>query len=159
MSWLLGLLPDLLQWAPHILGGGGILAAVTGFVPNLRTYAMAGLAILLAAAVGYGLLERGNYQAEKAGRVADAATAQAVALKMVAAAKADSDQTIADLQNLLEVRANTKTVTVDRINNALSSNAPPSAAAVDASRFLRTITSSRPAGGPTTQRSPAAGVP
>lgn len=150
-AFLLGLLPDLLQYAPHILFGGGVLSTITGFLPNLRMYALIGLAVLLAAAVGYGLLERGNYQAEKAGRIADAAAAQAAATKKLAAAKEESDARIVNLQNLLEVRAQTKTVTVDRINNDTPSASPPSDAAVDASRFLRTVTGTRPARGPAAQ--------
>lgn len=63
MTWLLGLLPDQLQWAPHLLGGGGIVAAIIGFVPKLRTYALFGLAALLALSVVGLLWYRGQYEA------------------------------------------------------------------------------------------------
>lgn len=51
MSFLIGLLPDVLHRLPETLGGGGAIAAVASFLPNLRRYAMIGLAIALALAV------------------------------------------------------------------------------------------------------------
>ncbi len=94
MTFLLGLAPGLIEWLPHIIGGSGIVAGLAGLLPAWRTYAMIGLAILLAGAVGYGLLERGNCQAEKAGRIADRAAAQAAVLEAQTKAAALSDELI-----------------------------------------------------------------
>ncbi len=94
MSFLLGLAPGLLEYLPHILGGLGVGGALLGFLPGLQKYALIGLAVVAALAIGWGLLERGNYQAEKAGRIADAAAAQAEVLKQQQAAAKLSDELV-----------------------------------------------------------------
>ncbi len=83
MSVLLALLPGLIEYLPHILTGGGLVATLAGLLPAWRTYSMIGLAVLLAGAVGYGLLERGNYQAEVAARAKDNEAAEQAALQQI----------------------------------------------------------------------------
>lgn len=138
-AFLLGLLPDLLQWAPHILGGLGGAAGLAGLFTNLRTYALIGLAAVTAGAIGYGLLERGNYQAEKAERIADAAAAAKAASDKIAEAKKEADKREAKLQ--AEIAANRATADIYRemIANAPPSSYPPSAAARAASRGLSVL--------------------
>lgn len=93
-AFLLGLAPDLLTWLPHLIGGGGLVMALAGLLPAWRTYALIGLAVLLAVAVGYGLLERGNYQAEVAARASDKVALQAEVLRQQQAAAALSDELV-----------------------------------------------------------------
>ena len=94
MSLLIGLLPDVLHGLPEILGGGGAIAAVAGFLPNLRRYAMIGLAIVLALAVVGLLWFRGQYEGEKVARIADRAAEQAKVLEIQQRAAALSDELI-----------------------------------------------------------------
>ena len=76
IGFVLGLLPDLLQWAPHILGGLGGGAGLLGLVPNLRLYAMIALAVLLALSVIGLLWYRGEYEACAGGQSKAIAAAQ-----------------------------------------------------------------------------------
>jgi hypothetical protein len=93
-GWFLPLLPDLLHWLPVISGGGGLAAGLLGLVPNLRTYALIGAAVVLAISVGGLLWYRGSYEAEVAGRIADRAAAQAEVLKAQQAAETLSNELI-----------------------------------------------------------------
>lgn len=155
MTALLALLPDLgilHGLLPLVLGGGGGLAALTALVPNLRTYAVIGLAVLLAIAIGYGLVERGNYQGEKAARIADAAAAAAAASAKVAEAKKDADAREAALQATLGANRATADIYRDMVANAAPSSCPPSAGAIAASRALGVLLASpHPAGAAATQ--------
>jgi hypothetical protein len=72
MTWLLGLLPDLLHWLP-VITGGGVLAGLLGLAPNLRAYALVGLAVVLAISIGTDLYYRGEWESEKAARAAEGA--------------------------------------------------------------------------------------
>lgn len=80
---LLGLLPGLLEWAPHLLGGVGLAGTIAGFVPQLRTWGLIALAVVAVGGIGFGLLERGNYQSEKAARAADNEAAEHAALVQI----------------------------------------------------------------------------
>lgn len=153
MTALAGLVPaEILSLLPLLAGGGGLATLIAGLLPNLRTYAMIGLAVLLAIAIGYGLLERGNYQSEKAGRIADAAAAQAAADAKVAAAKKDADAREAALQATLGANRATADIYRDMIANAPPSSCPPSAAARAASRGLGVLLADpHPAGGAAAQ--------
>lgn len=118
MSFLLGLLPDLLQWAPHILGGVGLAGTVAGFIPGLQKYALIGLAVVAVGGIGYGLIERGNYQSEKAARATDRANAESAARKAEQHAQTVSDELIIAQAAAMAVTERTVTVYRDRIANA-----------------------------------------
>lgn len=97
-------------------------------------------------------IERGNYQSEKAGRIADAAAARDAADKKLADAKAESDAALAEREQKIASLSTTTTVFVDRIKNAPPSACPPSAAARDASRGAGLLLRpANPTGGPATQ--------
>lgn len=134
MSLLLGLLPDLLTWAPHILGGATALGGLAGLFPNLRSYALIGLAIVAAGGIGWGLLERGNYQAEKAGRIADGAAALAKAKEAEAAAKKDADRREAAVAAELSIHRGISADYREMIAHEPPSTCAPSAAARTTSR-------------------------
>ena len=69
---------------PLIFGGGGLATALLGLLPNLRSYALIGLAVLLGLAVIYGQTEKANYESEKAARASDNAAADQAALQQAA---------------------------------------------------------------------------
>lgn len=97
MAVLLGLLPaGLASLVPLLLGGGGLATALLGFLPNLKTYALIGLAVLLGLAVIYGQTEKANYESEKAARTADRANAEAAARQAVQADLEHSYKLVAD---------------------------------------------------------------
>jgi hypothetical protein len=115
LSWL----PDLLQWLPHLLGGGGVVAAaVAGFSQKLRAWALIGLAVLFAGAIVYGLVERGNYQAEKAGRAADQAAAKDKVIALQREAQAQSDMLIIHQAIAMGETASKATTHVQQIRSA-----------------------------------------
>jgi hypothetical protein len=94
VSFPIGLLPNLLDWLPEVLGGGGAIATVAGLLPNLRRYAMIGLGIVLALAVIGLLWFRGQYEGEKAARIADRSTEQAKVLEVQQRAAAQNDEPV-----------------------------------------------------------------
>lgn len=100
--------------------------------------------VLLAIAYAVGGLafeiERGNYEGEKAGRVADALAAQQAADKKVGEAKAESDAAIAVLNDKVAALSNTTTVYVDRIKEVpVTSTCAQSPAMKDASEAVRAL--------------------
>lgn len=152
IGFVLGLLPSLTDWVPEILGGGGALGIVAGFLPRLRTYVVPVLAVLLAVAVIGLLWFRGEHEACKAGRIADAAAAEKAASEKVAAAKKTSDAKEAELR--VELGANRATADIyrDMIANAQAPSCPPSGAARAASRGLGVLLSDpSPAGAAATR--------
>lgn len=97
MVALLGLLPaGLVTLLPLIFSGGGLATALLGFLPNLRQYAVIGLAVLLGLALIYGQAEKANYEGEKAARTADRANAEAAARQAVQADLEHSYKLVAD---------------------------------------------------------------
>jgi hypothetical protein len=136
---LLGLLPaGLVALLPLIFSGGGLATALLGFLPNLRQYAVIGLAVLLGLAVIYGQTEKANYESEKAGRIADAAVAAEAARIKVAEAKKDADAREAQLRADLGANRATADIYRDMIANAPPSSlsCPPTAGDRAASRGL-----------------------
>jgi hypothetical protein len=124
-----------------LLGGSGVVTGLLGLIPNLQKYVMIGLAVLLALAVGYGLLERGNYEECKAGRIADAAASADEAHKAELKAKADADaREIAMMQDISNHRGIANDYR-EMIANAPPSTCAPSAAARAASRGARMLLS------------------
>jgi hypothetical protein len=94
---LLGLLPaGLVALLPLIFSGGGLATALLGFLPNLRQYAVIGLAVLLGLSVVYGQTEKANYESERAARVGDRANAEAAARQAVQADLEHSYKLVAD---------------------------------------------------------------
>jgi hypothetical protein len=77
-------LPAGLMSVLPLIFGGGLATALLGLLPNLRSYALIGLAVLLGLAVIYGQTEKANYESEKAGRAADNAAADQAALQQAA---------------------------------------------------------------------------
>lgn len=75
----------LMSVLPLIFGGGGLATALLGFLPNLRSTALIGLAVLLGLAVIYGQIEKANYESEKAARASDNAAADHAALQQASA--------------------------------------------------------------------------
>lgn len=154
IGFALGLLPSLLDWLPEILGGGGALGIVASFLPRLRTYVVPALAVLLAVAVIGLLWFRGEHEACKAGRIADAAAAEKAASDKVAAAKKTSDAKEAELR--VELGANRATADIyrDMIANAQpqAPSCPPSDAARAASRGLGMLLADPSPAGPAATR-------
>jgi hypothetical protein len=94
---LLGLLPaGLVALLPLIFSGGGLATALLGFLPNLRQYAVIGLAVLLGLSVVYGQTEKASYESEKAARTADRANAEAAARQAVQVDLEHSYKLVAD---------------------------------------------------------------
>jgi hypothetical protein len=91
---LLGLLPGLLDWLPHLIGGGGIVSGLAALLPSARKYAMIALAVLLGLSVIGLLWYRDEYKDEVADRLADKAAAQAAVLEQQRKAAALSDELV-----------------------------------------------------------------
>ena len=94
MSVLLGLLPSLLHWLPHIIGAGGIISGLAALLPSVRRYALIAVGVVLALSVLGLLWYRGEYQSEKAGRIADRAAEHAKVLEAQLKAQALSDELV-----------------------------------------------------------------
>jgi hypothetical protein len=116
MNWPLSLLPDLMNWLPAI--SGGLAAGLLGVLPTLRTYALIGLAVVMAASVGGLLWYRGSYEAEVAGRAADRAAAEAEVMKAQQAAQALSDELIIQQAIALGSTAKKASTLVEQIHSA-----------------------------------------
>ncbi len=155
----LALLPAVGGLLPFILGGGGLASLVLGLLPNLRTYAMIGLGIVAALAIGFGLWERGNYESE----VAAFSTFKEEQAKAVLAAqqKADalSDKLIVAQAAATAATEKTATTYVDRIIHDAPPPAAcgPSDAARDGSRAVHDLLANP--GGTAPQRSAPTGTP
>lgn len=124
MAALLALVPaGLLGLLPLLTGGGGLVAWLLTFLPGIQKYATIALVVLLGVAVGYGLLERGNYEGEVAARAGDKAAAEHAALVATQAAQALSDELIIAQAANFAVTEKTVTVYQDRIVHAPTTNA------------------------------------
>lgn len=132
-------LGDVASLLPLLLGGGGLASAVLGLLPNLRTYAMIGLGVLLALSMIGLLWYRDEYESEKAGRIADAAAAQTAADAKIASAKRDADKREATLQIEIAAHRTTADLYRDMITNAPPSTCAPSVGARAASRGLSVL--------------------
>ena len=117
-------------------------------MPWLSLALKAGPWIVAALAIGFGLFERGNYEGEKAGRVADALAAQQAADKKIGEAKVASDAALAEREQKIAALSTTTTTYVDRIIHDTPSTCAPSPAARDAARGVRSLLAN-PVGGPT----------
>lgn len=110
---------------------------------SVTSYIIAGLAALNLLIGGIGFtayeIERGNYETEKAGRVADAKAAEDAATKKLAQAKAQSDSDLSALQAKLTDQSSTSITYVDRIvhDTPPAPSCPPSPASRDATLGVR----------------------
>ena len=97
-------------------------------------------AIFAIAGFGGYEIERGNYQTEKAGRIADAKAAQDVADKAIADAKATSDADLAALNAKLADQSASSVQYVDRIVKVpVTTACAQSPAMKDASEAVRAL--------------------
>lgn len=149
---LLGLLPGVLGVAPALLGGGGLITALLGFIPTLRTYVIPALLVILALAIAVIFYFKSEADGARAAIVQERADAQAAADVAIKKAADSSNQKIVELQNGLAAQGATADYYRELVANAKEpANAaacPPPAVDRDASRFLRAIANPSPAGNP-----------
>lgn len=150
MTWLLALVPDLIGWLPHLVGGTGVLGLGLSFFSSLRRYVIPVLLAAIAIAVMGLLWYRG-----------EAATCETRIVQERLDAKTKADEAIARGRDDSEVRENTlrgeldtNRTLADRYREILANAKPPPAgcpvpdSARASSRFLRDLSRQNPAGGP-----------